>query len=873
MQEDLNEFEHLEVWELVPHLDKVMVITLKWIYKVKLDKLGGILKNKDRLVARSYRQEEGIDFEEYFALVARLDAIRIFLTFATHMNMIVCHMDVKIGIFLNQSKYALESLKKYGMESSDLVDTLMVKKSKLDEDPQVTKLSDGKETIIPPTIVKEKAQRRAKLKERSTLLMALPNEHQLKFNSYKDAKSLIQAIENRCGGTADSSTTVKILSDAVIYSFFASQPSIPQLDNEDLQQIYPDDLEEMDLRGPKNQDNKNREPIRRTVPVEAPNSNALVTQLQKVSNGGGLTTPSGGYLTTPSGGALTTPSGGGLTTPSGGGLTTPSRGGLSTSSGGGLTTTFARRFNNNLQEEMHMRLKTDIKPKEATFQVALGALTLTSFYQAFLITTKVPAIYMQEFWATVSVYKSSIRFTINKKKFSLDVKLFREILKIRPKVPGQRFEEPPLKHDILSFLRDLGHSGDIHYITDVSIDYLHQPWREIATIINKCLSGKDIAYEKIRLSRAQILWGSRLKSSAKVAKTDKKKQPAKIPKTKGLDVLTKVALTEAEQIKLATKRSKKDFHMSYVSGLGDGVDTQSKVPYEQQQKVSGTNKGAGVRPEVPDVPKYDSESDKESWTFSQGEEDADEETDVNDASEETEFDNDGDNLTHPNLSTYKADNEEEEEKEEKADDEEITFDQRVSTPLEYELTKEEEEEENKKGDDKDIEGEQEQDEEDDMYRDVNINLERSNAEMTNAKANQDTEDTYVTLTTVPPVFDQRVSTLETEMSEFRQTNQFVEAISLISGIVDNYLASKMKEAVDVVDSTMKTLINEQVQAQVFTIMPKIKKYVTESLEVEVLVRSTNQPQSFYVVAASLSEFELKKILIVTSPFLPYGSES
>ncbi|GJX33556.1 retrotransposon protein, putative, ty1-copia subclass [Tanacetum coccineum] len=162
MQEELNEFECLEVWELVPCPDKVMVITLKWIYKVKLDELGKILKNKARLVARGYRQEEGIDFEESFAPVARLDAIRIFLAFAAHMNMIIYQMDAKTaflndilpkkfmsanqtglqisqsprGIFLNQSKYALESLKKYGMESSDPVDTPMVEKSKLDEDPQ-----------------------------------------------------------------------------------------------------------------------------------------------------------------------------------------------------------------------------------------------------------------------------------------------------------------------------------------------------------------------------------------------------------------------------------------------------------------------------------------------------------------------------------------------------------------------------------------------------------------------------------------------------------------------------------------------------------------------------------------------------------------
>ncbi|GKB66578.1 retrovirus-related pol polyprotein from transposon TNT 1-94 [Tanacetum coccineum] len=234
------------------------------IYKVKLDELGGILKNKARLVSRDYRQEKGIYFEESFAPVARLDAIRIFLAYAAHMNMIVYQMDVKTtflngilreevyvsqpdrfvdqdnpnhvyklkkalyglkqaprawydllskfllsqefskgtvdptlfirrqgkdillvqiyvddiifasttpelcdqfskiiclkfkmsmmrkisfflglhisqsprGIFINQSKYALESLKKYSMESSDPVDTPMVEKSKLDEDTQ-----------------------------------------------------------------------------------------------------------------------------------------------------------------------------------------------------------------------------------------------------------------------------------------------------------------------------------------------------------------------------------------------------------------------------------------------------------------------------------------------------------------------------------------------------------------------------------------------------------------------------------------------------------------------------------------------------------------------------------------------------------------
>nr|GEW52337.1 ribonuclease H-like domain-containing protein [Tanacetum cinerariifolium] len=65
--------------------------------------------------------------------------------------------------------------------------------------PIVTKTVDGKETVIPPTSVEENAQRRAELKARITLLIALPNEHQLKFNSYKDAKILMHAIKNRFG--------------------------------------------------------------------------------------------------------------------------------------------------------------------------------------------------------------------------------------------------------------------------------------------------------------------------------------------------------------------------------------------------------------------------------------------------------------------------------------------------------------------------------------------------------------------------------------------------------------------------------------------------------------------------------------------------
>ncbi|GJT41729.1 hypothetical protein Tco_0941594 [Tanacetum coccineum] len=152
--------------------------------------------------------------------------------------------------------------------------------------------------------------------------MVIPNEHQLEFNSIKDAKSLLQAVEkstistNGAVNTAHgvttastqatfvNSTTIDNLSDAVIYAFFASQPNSPQLDNGDLQQIHPGNLEEMDLRwqmamltmrarrflkkigrklsmngteASRNQENRNRENTRRTVPVETTTFNALIT--------------------------------------------------------------------------------------------------------------------------------------------------------------------------------------------------------------------------------------------------------------------------------------------------------------------------------------------------------------------------------------------------------------------------------------------------------------------------------------------------------------------------------------------------------------------------------------------------------------------
>nr|GEV39931.1 integrase, catalytic region, zinc finger, CCHC-type, peptidase aspartic, catalytic [Tanacetum cinerariifolium] len=138
------------------NFDKVMLIKLEWIYKVKTDEFGRVLKNKARLVAQGFREEEGIDFEESFAPVARIEAIRIFVANATHKNMMIFQMDVKTTFLNGELKKEVYVSQPEGfvdhdnpshvcsgsdtlhMESREQLinDTLMVKKSKLDEDLQ-----------------------------------------------------------------------------------------------------------------------------------------------------------------------------------------------------------------------------------------------------------------------------------------------------------------------------------------------------------------------------------------------------------------------------------------------------------------------------------------------------------------------------------------------------------------------------------------------------------------------------------------------------------------------------------------------------------------------------------------------------------------
>ncbi|GJQ94553.1 retrovirus-related pol polyprotein from transposon TNT 1-94 [Tanacetum coccineum] len=177
MQEELHQFDRLQVWELVDKPFGKNVIKLKWLWINKKDEDQTIIRNKTRLVAKGYAQEEGINFKESFALVAPLEAVRIFVAYAAYKSFPIYLMDVKTtflngplkeevyvaqpygfvdpdhlekiskgftkglqihqslrGIFINQAKYALEILKKYGMEKGQSIGTPMATKPKLDAD-------------------------------------------------------------------------------------------------------------------------------------------------------------------------------------------------------------------------------------------------------------------------------------------------------------------------------------------------------------------------------------------------------------------------------------------------------------------------------------------------------------------------------------------------------------------------------------------------------------------------------------------------------------------------------------------------------------------------------------------------------------------
>ncbi|GKD51713.1 hypothetical protein Tco_1280689 [Tanacetum coccineum] len=158
--------------------------------------------------------------------------------------------------------------------------------------------------------------------------------------------------------------------------------------------------------------------------------------------------------------------------------------------------------------ECNRRIELSKPQREATYQVTLDALKLSPCYPAFLITAGVPEIYMNQFWNTFTKVKdtSSYQFKLDNKRFRVNVEVFRDILQICLKLPDQPFDIPPsTDEEIVSIIYELGYIGNIENLPKLVVDYMHQPWRTFAAIINRCIFGKTTGLDKLRLSRAQIL--------------------------------------------------------------------------------------------------------------------------------------------------------------------------------------------------------------------------------------------------------------------------------------------------------------------------------------------------------------------------------
>nr|GEU28596.1 hypothetical protein [Tanacetum cinerariifolium] len=499
----------------------------------------------------------------------------------------------------------------------------------------------------------------------------------------------------------------------------------------------------------------------------------------------------------------------------------------------------------------NFRLLSDIKSKESTLQLVYDVLRICLFFKTFLVTAHVPEIYMQEFWATSNVHHHAIRFKMDNKKHIVNLESFRDILHICPRVHGQAFDELLFEEEILAFIHFLGHSAAIRTLTDVNINKLYQPWRSFDDIINKCLTGKSSGNSKAYKEYYAIATGEaapkpkasvrRTKSSSDTSITPpttaaslrliafaKGKQPAKASKAKSLSALSEVAMTEAQQLKLVTKRSRQQMHISQPSG-------------------SGADEETGSKPGVPDVPTDESEEEF-SWNSTNDKGDENEEKD--DDSDEEDEGNDG--------QEGNGDDDEDDDGKEGNDDD-----------ADQDVVRDDDKDDDEEGGDEEHESDEETRDKE-SFDPIPQTLESSDDEEAQG-LNISEKERHVEE-------EEKDELIET------QTNQFARAVSSIRGIVNHYMDQRMNEVVKVavqiqshetqrendkflgtVDENIKKIIKEQVKeqvkVQVSKILPRIKQAVNKQLEAEVLTRSSHSSRTSYAVAADLSEMELKKILI------------
>nr|GEU47389.1 hypothetical protein [Tanacetum cinerariifolium] len=452
-------------------------------------------------------------------------------------------------------------------------------------------------------------------------------------------------------------------------------------------------------------------------------------------------------------------------------------------------------------ERCNARIAFSKPQKEETYQVTLDALKLSPCYPAFQITAEVLEIYMHQFWNTFKKIGKTdgYNFKLDKKKYRVDTefvsktKYYHKYGALRP--DGKKVQEPAcLKHKTVS------------------------------------ASPKEPTQKGKRVKRAAKKATTALTTDVVIKDTpgksvSKKKAPVKTDRGNRIELLSDAALLEDAQMKETLKKSKQETYKLQASGSSKGADFESEIPDEQASKTKDTSEGTG-----------DSEDESDDVY----------DEDDNDDDDDSGNDDDGGNATQDSEQT------------DSDDDENPSF--TLKDYEEYVLTPERD-----KSKDEDKMYEEEDDDVakelkllnlDDPSLDINSLMNTSTVPPLPPPVNpsshpttipqQQTPDFTTTTTTYPtmtlleiPNFASWVYSLETKVSEFNQTSQIAEAISSVSGIVDNYLASKLKEEVNVAVRLQSNKLKEEAEAE-------NQEFIN---------------QTSYAVAASLSEFELKKIPI------------
>ncbi|GJR36204.1 hypothetical protein Tco_1211888 [Tanacetum coccineum] len=338
----------------------------------------------------------------------------------------------------------------------------------------------------------------------------------------------------------------------------------------------------------------------------------------------------------------------------------------------------------------------------------MDALKLSPCYPAFLITAEVPEVYMHQFWNTIQKIKDTdaYQFKLDKKKFRVDTEAFREILQICPRLLNQDFVKPPSEEELVTFIKELGASlGRQHDLIDSGNHELKScgygaliPNDMINQDIKDSKAYKtylDFATRKTTLKKARkfkkVASPSRKLSHVLEEEPVVKPKRAKKPAKKSTTVPT-VALHEVAQLKKTLKKSKLETQKLHASGSDDGVGSQPKVPDEQEDKTTSTDEGTGTKLGVPDVPKYLSKSENESWGDSDDDDNDDDSDEVPKDDDEDDVESDADDDKESSNSEKTDSDEDENPNLNQNDDEEEEHEEEyVRTPDSVEFTDNDEE--------------------------------------------------------------------------------------------------------------------------------------------------------------------------------------